>query len=254
MINARKYNIALNSVRGSCVPFISVTAGDVGSILFYITVWNQKEEVKIPIDSIINIYFKKPDGTKVVQSTIDGSVAIQGGKILCKVASGTIASAGQVQAEVKILSNKHEMLTTPMQFEFNVQKTLVCDEDIMSTNEYPLLMELIKKVENATDENAIFGDAPIFTINHGLNAYVFSSFSIYDNGFGLRGFGENGFGGDNLEQLRVKVIHNSRNSIDLQLSNNFKHLIPKQIVPLKDNDYMVEFEDTTVMLYVRVKA
>jgi hypothetical protein len=88
----------------------------------------------------VEIVFSKSDGTTVQQTDIAIINDIQG-RIQCILKTNTIASPGKVVAEVRILNM--DKLLTSTRFEFFVRKSLINDETIESTNEFPVLTQLI---------------------------------------------------------------------------------------------------------------
>ena len=95
----------------------------------------------------VEIAFRKSDGTTVLQSDIAIINAAQG-KIQCILKTNTIASPGKVIAEVRVL--EIDKLLTSARFEFFVRQSLTNDKTIESTNEFPILTQLINEVKQIT--------------------------------------------------------------------------------------------------------
>lgn len=93
----------------------------------------------------IEIVFSKSDGTTVQQTDIAILNELQG-KIQCVLKTNTIASPGKVIAEVRVLEG--DTLLTSTRFGFYVRKSLINDETIESTDEFPILTQLISTTEN----------------------------------------------------------------------------------------------------------
>jgi len=104
-------------------------------------------------NNIVQIVFKKPDGTKVTQSTEDIELPIttNGNKIYCILKSGTISAKGKVQAEIQITDGTK--LITSAQFYFFVRLPLIDDETVQSSNELSLLVAAVQaEAERKTAE------------------------------------------------------------------------------------------------------
>lgn len=97
----------------------------------------------------VEIVFSKSDGTTVQQTDIT-IINESRGRIQCILKTNTIASPGKVIAEVRVLEG--ETLLTSTRFEFYVRKSLITDETIESTNEFPLLTELINTTNGLIDQ------------------------------------------------------------------------------------------------------
>ena len=96
----------------------------------------------------VEVAFAKADGTTVLQDLNNG-VEINGNVIKCMLKTNTIACPGRVHAEVRLL-NETQLLTTA-RFSFFVRRAIVNDETIKSTNEFPILNNLINDVEEITE-------------------------------------------------------------------------------------------------------
>lgn len=104
-------------------------------------------------NNIVQIVFKKPDGTKVTQSTEDIELPIttNSNKIYCILKSGTISAKGKVQAEIQITDGAK--LITSAQFYFFVRLPLIDDETVQSSNELSLLVAAVQaEAERKTAE------------------------------------------------------------------------------------------------------
>lgn len=120
---------------------------------------------------IVEIAFSKPDGTTVLQG-LENGVVLAENKIICTLSTNTIAAAGRVHAEVRILNGSN--LLTSARFEFYVRRSIVNDETIESTNEFPILNKLIDDVAGITEAVPII-EAKLDEINNtesGLNQSI----------------------------------------------------------------------------------
>lgn len=91
----------------------------------------------------VEIVFRKADGTTVQQTEQTGVTIINAakGQLQCILKTNTIACPGPVSAEVRVIDT--ETLLTSSWFDFYVRKSLINDETIESTDEFPILTELI---------------------------------------------------------------------------------------------------------------
>lgn len=72
------------------------------------------------------------------------------GKIQCTLKTNTIACPGPVIAEVRISSDA--VLLTSAQFKFYVRKSLINDDTIKSTDEFPVLTQLMQDTSSLIDQ------------------------------------------------------------------------------------------------------
>lgn len=95
----------------------------------------------------VDVVFKKHDGTTVSMSTETGDIKVVDNVIKCILSTNIIAISGrQVQSEV-IVRNIDGVQLTSARFGFRVQKGLLTDNVVESTNELPLLNKLIEQVK-----------------------------------------------------------------------------------------------------------
>jgi hypothetical protein len=131
---------------------MQVVSGDNEGNLFEINLTMNGRPYNIG-NNIVQIVFKKPDGTKVTQSTEDIELPIttNGNKIYCILKSGTISAKGKVQAEIQITDGTK--LITSAQFYFAVRLPIIDDETVESTNELSLLVAAVQaEAERKTAE------------------------------------------------------------------------------------------------------
>lgn len=253
-IKPREYNITLDVRRGHKTPLINISAGDTGSVVFHIKITDNDKIVKIPDDAVVLLYFAKNDDTKTVQSTLDGSVYVVDGQITCKIKTNSIGVSNKTHVEVKIMDKSNGLLVTPTRFEFNAIDTLVCDEDIESTNEYPLLIDLINKVgqlECIADNT--FGDAQVVKVKNENPKKITPVVSVFSSGFGMGSFGQESFGGSELVLERCKVVYKGRDEIHIQPNDRFKDLEINEVKRVSIGEYVTTYKDSNVMLYIDIR-
>ena len=131
-------------------PF-EVVQGDSQSNLLNISMTNGLEPYDLT-GTTAEIVFYKSDSTTVQQTQKTGVVILNApdGKIQCTLKTNTIACPGKVVAEVRVLSD--EVLLTSARFEFYVRKSLINDKTIESTDEFPVLTQLMKDTSTLIDQ------------------------------------------------------------------------------------------------------
>lgn len=112
----KEFNITVDIKKTSKNPYIEVVQGDYDTNVFNIKLTNEGKEYLIG-DSTIEIAFKRPDETVVVQNN-----ATITDKIRCVLDTDTILIPGKILGEVRI-KNDNFLLTTS-QFEFYVRKSI----------------------------------------------------------------------------------------------------------------------------------
>lgn len=144
----KEFNILLDIKKHNKIDYIEVVQGDSFSNIFNITLVDGLNPF-ILTNTNVEIVFSKSDGTTVQQTDIAILDELQG-KMQCILKTNTIASPGRVLAEVRILEG--ETLLTSTKFEFFVRKSLMDDKTIESTNEFPLLTQLINATEGLIEQ------------------------------------------------------------------------------------------------------
>lgn len=140
----KEYSFRLDIKKKKDIEYIEVVQGDTGTNVFNITLFDGYNPYNL-YNLHVEIIFKKADGTTVEQNDIEKVNDVQG-KIRCVLKTNTIAYPGKVIAELKILDN--EKMLTSTTFEFWVRKSLLNDETIESTNEFPILTQLINETHD----------------------------------------------------------------------------------------------------------
>ena len=106
-------------------------------------------------NNIVNVVFKKHDGTTVVMDAEDKNMSVEGSIVSCILSTNTIAIPNrQVHGEVIIYGQDGEKLTATATFSFRVKQPLMTDNIVKSTNEFPLLVRLISKISKLDSDIA----------------------------------------------------------------------------------------------------
>ncbi|CAK7084103.1 hypothetical protein [Tissierella sp.] len=163
----KEFNLMLDIKKYRKNEEIEIVQGDFDTNIINITLYDGLNVYSL--DNLnIEIAFAKSDGTTVLQGSQDEEtpIAIAGNKIICTLKTNTIAVAGKVLAEVRILDN--DRLLTSSRFEFYVRKAIVNDESVQSTNEFPILNAKIKEVDDLIEE---IQNMEVIKGDDGKNAY-----------------------------------------------------------------------------------
>jgi len=147
-LQPKEFNILLDIKKHNKTDYFEVVQGDLNSNVLNIALVDGLNPYNLT-GTNVEIVFSKPDGTTVQQTDIAVLNAIEG-KIQCVLKTNTIAAPGKVIAEVRVLEG--ETLLTSTRFEFYVRKSLITDETIESTNEFPILTQLINTTNDLIDQ------------------------------------------------------------------------------------------------------
>lgn len=147
----KEFNILLDIKEKNNIKYIEVVQDDYNSNVLNISLIDELNSYDLT-DLNVEIAFKKPDGTTVLQDKDTGVSIIDAkmGKIKCILSTNTIACPGIVNAEVRISESSNVL--TSARFNFYVRGSLVTDEAVKSTNEFPILKKLTDDVKEATNE------------------------------------------------------------------------------------------------------
>ena len=139
----KEFNILLDIKKHSKVDYFEVVQGDSFSNVLNISLVDGLKQYDLT-GTNVEIIFSKGDGTTVQQLDPIIMNELQG-KIQCTLKTNTIAIPGSVKAEVRVTEN--ETLLTSTNFSFYVRKSLINDETIVSTNEFPILTQLVNQTQ-----------------------------------------------------------------------------------------------------------
>ena len=146
----KEFNILLDIKKHNKLEKFEVVQGDSFSNLLNIVLKDGINPFDIT-NTDVEIIFSKTDGTTVQQQDIIILNEAEG-RIQCILKTNSIASPGVVKAEVRVLEG--ETLLTSTRFEFYVRKSLMDDETIESTNEFPILTQKINEVNQLIEDMA----------------------------------------------------------------------------------------------------
>jgi len=146
-LQLKEFDIILDIKRPIKNEYIEVVQGDYGTNVLNIQLRDGLNNYDLT-DTKTEIVFAKPDGTTVIQDENNGVAVVNAteGRMTCTLNTNTIASPGKVVAEVRVSDLEGKSLTTA-RFNFFVRKPLITDDAIESTNEFPILNQLITTTE-----------------------------------------------------------------------------------------------------------
>ncbi len=147
----KEFDIVLDIKNSTEQEPFEVVQGDSQSNLLNINLVDGLEPYDLT-GTTAEIVFYKSDSTTVQQTQKTGVVILNApdGKIQCTLKTNTIACPGKVVAEVRVLSD--EVLLTSARFEFYVRKSLINDKTIESTDEFPVLTQLMQDTSTLIDQ------------------------------------------------------------------------------------------------------
>lgn len=152
----KTFEVALELKQTSTNPTFSVTEGDTGNRL-HISVTDGGSAVDLT-DCRIIAAFSKSNGTSMQDSGVEGGGITIGGTNNNEVTVDIFASSispGNVECELQIYSGEDmATLVTSARFNFACRRGIMNEDVLLSTNEYPLLVDLISTVEGFVDVEA----------------------------------------------------------------------------------------------------
>ncbi len=130
-----------------------VVEGDNGNVI-EITLTDGGEPVDLTGCRVLAV-FGLPTGATVEQDTDEGSVTVGGednNVITIALATGSFSpgksSSGLMKCEIQVYSGaRQDVLITSAQFTFRCRRAIMNDQTIEATDEYPILVELIREVQ-----------------------------------------------------------------------------------------------------------
>lgn len=125
------------------IPDIDAKQHDLKSRFLKIKLFNEAKEFNVnDRDLAFKFFARKPDGTEVFNNC-----TVENNFVVIELTSQTLAVAGKVKAELMIYGKaKGEVLTTKP-FTINVIESINSQSAIESTNEYSVIMNIVKELE-----------------------------------------------------------------------------------------------------------
>ena len=125
------------------IPDIDAKQYDLKSRFLKIKLFNEAKEFNVnDADLAFKFFARKPDGTEVFNNC-----TVENNFVVIELTSQTLAIVGKVKAELMIYGRaKGEVLTTKP-FIINVIESINSQSAIESTNEYSVIMNIVKELE-----------------------------------------------------------------------------------------------------------
>lgn len=147
-MESKLFEIPIDIKHGVLVEQISkIVTDDIGTTLFRFKILRDKMYPYNLTDTIVRLMVKTPSGARISQDcTIENAIS---GTVSLVLKSSLILEEGNHLAELQIYDSATQTirLTTPL-FQYHMRKSLETDESVQATNEYPLLIGLIKNVQD----------------------------------------------------------------------------------------------------------
>ena len=125
------------------VPDIDAKQHDLKSRFLKIKLFNEAKEFNVnDRDLAFKFFARKPDGTEVFNNC-----TVENNFVVIELTSQTLAVAGKVKAELMITGRENGEVLTTKPFIINVIESINSQSAIESTNEYSVIMNIVKELE-----------------------------------------------------------------------------------------------------------
>ena len=125
------------------VPDIDAKQHDFKSRFLKIKLFNEAKEFNVnDTDLAFKFFARKPDGTEIFNNC-----SVENGYIVIELTSQALAVVGKVKAELMIYGKANGEVLTTKPFTINVIESLNSQTAIESTNEYSVIMNIVKELE-----------------------------------------------------------------------------------------------------------
>lgn len=125
------------------VPDIDAKQHDLKSRFLKIKLFNEAKEFNVnDRDLAFKFFARKPDGTEVFNNC-----TVENNFVVIELTSQTLAVAGKVKAELMIYGKANGEVLTTKPFIINVIESINSQSAIESTNEYSVIMNIVKELE-----------------------------------------------------------------------------------------------------------
>jgi hypothetical protein len=125
------------------VPDIDAKQYDLKSRFLKIKLFNEAKEFNVnDTDLAFKFFARKPDGTEVFNNC-----TVENNFVVIELTSQTLAVVGKVKAELMITGRTNGEVLTTKPFIINVIESINSQSAIESTNEYSVIMNIVKELE-----------------------------------------------------------------------------------------------------------
>lgn len=149
----KKFSISLDVKQPTSNRDIEVVEGDTGNVLV-VTLTDNGQAVNLT-DCKVCAVFAKPNGKTAMQDTDGNGLTVAGeenNEITIELYN-TSFSPGMVTCEVQVFSGEDMgTLITSAQFNFKCRRGIVNEDTIQATDEWPMLVEMMQRVDAAEEE------------------------------------------------------------------------------------------------------
>lgn len=176
-------NIYLDVNATSAVTVVKAKQGD--DSLRYINITLQKDGVKLTPETGCSATFRleKPDGKAVVNSASIGS----DGTITVTLTKQCTAKEGKCKADIFITDSSGNTISTAL-FVLEVVKSPDVTNQIASSDEYGVLVDLIHEVEDLITDNAICTASVTITSSGWSSATTVNNILVYSHAVSVTGY------------------------------------------------------------------
>lgn len=155
----KRFSISLDVKQPTSNRDIEVVEGDTGNVLV-VTLTDNGQAVDLTGCKVCAV-FAKPNGKTAMQDTDGNGLTVAGEKnneITIELYS-TSFSPGMVTCEIQVYSGVSlETLITSAQFNFKCRRGIANVDTIQATEEWPWLVEMLNRVEDAEDELIVLNE------------------------------------------------------------------------------------------------
>ncbi len=125
------------------IPDIDAKQYDLKSRFLKIKLFNEAKEFNVnDTDLAFKFFARKPDGTEVFNNC-----TVENNFVVIELTSQTLAVVGKVKAELMIYGRANGEVLTTKPFTINVIESINSQSAIESTNEYSVIMNIVKELE-----------------------------------------------------------------------------------------------------------
>ena len=160
----KTFPIALDIKRPTANRDFEVVLGDNGNRLV-VTLTDDGAAVDLS-DCLVCAIFSKSDGNTAEQDTDGHGIIVSGNQLTISLYTTSVAP-GLVECELQVYSEEgHSTLVTSAKFNFMCRSGIANDETIQTTDEWPLLVGALQRVEAAEEAEALRVTAEIGRVSN----------------------------------------------------------------------------------------
>lgn len=171
----RVYEYEIDIARQNHTETKNLKQGDHHTVRVDITLLNEGKPIDL-LDTMVEFIFLNSLGEVMVQTNLEelSPVIIEGNKVSCYLRESILRKSGSLKLEIRVNKDFIEIFTTPT-IRFMVEYSIDADNQIEDDDNFPILIELIEKVDKFLLEYEDIKSAEIGRVN------------LYNNMLVLRG-------------------------------------------------------------------